>query len=159
MDNQKQLREHLVQLLKGGQAHASIEDAVKGLPFELTGVKPTHVPYSVWQLLEHIRIAQWDIVQFSHKADHVSPKWPDEFWPKNPKPESEKVWHDTLHKIQKDRKQMIDSISDSKQDLYTAFPYGDGQTLLREALLIVDHTSYHTGEIILVRRLLKAWDK
>ncbi len=159
MDNQKPLREHLIKLLKGGQAHATLEDAVEDLPLELTGVKPTYVPYSIWQLLEHIRIAQWDIVEFSHNPKHVSPKWPDEFWPKHSKPESEKVWHETLHKIRQDRKRMIELISDHKHDLYAPFPHGEGQNLLREVLLIADHTSYHIGEIILMRLLLKAWDK
>lgn len=143
--------------LTKGHAHATLEQALKGLPADLRGVVPKGLPYSIWQLVEHIRITQWDIVEFSINPDHVSPDWPEGYWPKEHEPKSEKAWTDSLHKINSDRETFVDLLRKDDVDLYTPFPHGDGQTLLREAILLIDHNSYHVAEIIILRRLLGAW--
>ncbi|ASZ13640.1 DinB family protein [Chitinophaga pendula] len=147
----------LIQLLSKGNAHVTFEEAVNDLPAHLRGIQPEGLPYSIWQLVEHIRITQWDILEFSRDPAHVSPAWPDEYWPAETTPATKQDWEHSLEQIKKDRNAFIALIKDPSTDLYTPFPHGDGQHLLREAVLIADHTAYHTGQIILVRRLLKAW--
>jgi hypothetical protein len=153
----KELVKTLEQFLTEGHAHATFDDAVKQLPAKLRGVVPEGMPYSIWQLVEHIRITQWDILEFSRNAKHQSPSWPDEYWPKETAPDSDAAWKKCLAQIKSDLKEFIGLLKAPKTDLYAPFPHGDGQHLLREALLIADHTSYHTGEIIVLRRLLGAW--
>ena len=143
--------------LNGGNAHASFDDAVRDIPHDLLGSIPNGLPYSIWQLVEHIRITQWDILEFSRDPHHESPHWPDDYWPAQKSPTHAGDWKKSLDKIAADRKAFIDLLHKEKENIYTPFPYGNGQSLFREALLIVDHTSYHTGEIIIVRRLLKVW--
>lgn len=156
-ENGQALIKALTDALTGGQAHATLEDALKDLPADLRGVRPEGLPYSIWQLLEHIRITQWDILEFSTRPDHQSPKWPDEYWPKEAGPDSASMWTESIKKIQKDRDAFVRVLKSPDADLFRAFPHGDGQNLVREAILIIDHTSYHTGEIIAVRRMLGAW--
>lgn len=144
-------------LLNGGNAHATFDDAVAGLSLEDIGKTPDNLPYSIWQLTEHIRITQWDILEFSRDASHKSPAWPEGYWPKETAPADEKTWHNTIKQIKNDLHAFIQLLDDDNNDLYTSFPYGDGQNLFREALLIADHTSYHTAEIIVLRRLLGIW--
>jgi DinB superfamily len=151
------LRTHLLELLRGGSAHAPFDDAVKDMPLDRAGVRPQGAPYSAWELLEHIRIAQHDILEFSRSADYVSPKWPAGYWPKSPAPESPRQWNASVEAVLRDRSEFEALIADPANDLHRKFPWGDGQTLLREALLTADHTAYHVGELILVRRLLGAW--
>lgn len=153
----KELIKSLKELLTGGNAHATFEDAVKGLPVKLRGVVPEGMPYSIWQLVDHIRITQWDILEFSRDPKHTSPSWPDEYWPKDPEPPTEAAWKQSLEQIKKDNQEFINLLEAPGTDLFAPFPHGDGQHLLREALLIGDHTSYHTGEIIVIRRILGAW--
>lgn len=152
------LREQIIDLLTKGNAHVTFEEAVKKLPAKLRGVVTGGLPYSIWQLVEHIRITQWDILEFSRDPKHVSPKWPDEYWPNEAQPHSDEAWSDTINKIKEDKQAFIDLIRLEDNDLYEPFSWGDGQNLLRESFLIADHTSYHTGEIIAVRRLLHAWE-
>jgi len=151
------LRKQLKALLDGGQAHATFEDAVKGFPVKLRGVVPEGLPYSAWQIVEHIRIAQSDIVEFSDNADgsYKEKKWPEDYWPKSAEPPSEAAWDESIASVEKDRKAFEALLR--KGDLVQPFAWGDGQTLLREALLIADHVAYHTGELIVLRRLLGAW--
>ena len=143
--------DELVKLLRGGSAHIGLKDALKGLPADARGEKPEKLPYSIWQLVEHIRIAQWDMVQFSLSADHKSPKWPDDYWVKEAVPADDATWKKSLKQIDDDLAQFIELLE--KADIYKKLPYGDGQTILREALQIADHTSYHISEIIVLRRL------
>jgi hypothetical protein len=154
-----ELRKQLVALLEGGNAHVRLEDAVKDLPAPLRGKVPKGLPYSAWQLLEHLRIAQDDILCFSTNYDgsYQSPPWPEGYWPASPAPPDAKAWDRSLRQIRSDRKRFAELISDPKSDLFKPFPWGEGQNLLREALLIADHAAYHLGQIVLVRRLLKAW--
>ncbi|WP_298735277.1 DinB family protein [uncultured Chitinophaga sp.] len=148
----------LKELLHGGHAHVTFEDAVKDLPPDLQGVVPPGMPYSIWQLVEHIRITQWDILEFSRSEKHVSPEWPSGYWPKEKAPADAAAWKHSLGQIHRDLKAFIALLEQPDADLYAPFPWGNGQHLLREAMLIADHTSYHTGEIIVLRRMLHAWE-
>lgn len=147
----------LKELLETGNAHAPFEKAVMDVPPQLLGVLPEGSAYSIWQLTEHIRIAQWDILEFSRNPDHVSPAWPDEYWPKDPAPPNAQSWKKTLDQIAADKKAFIALLHKAGAEIYTPFPYGDGQSLFREALVLADHNSYHTAEIVLTRRVLGAW--
>lgn len=156
---QKALVKQLVALLDGGQAHASFADAVEGLPEKLRGEVPAKLPYSAWQLLEHIRIAQRDILEFSNNADggYKSKKWPDAYWSKEKAPADAKAWDASVKAIEQDRKAFDKLLTAKDADLFTPFPWGDGQNLLRQALLLADHNAYHVGEMIVLRRLLGCW--
>lgn len=158
-NNQKDtlLKEELISLIQKGNAHASFEDAVEGVDLQLLTFIPDHLPYSIWQLIEHIRIAQWDIVEFCLSAAHQSPKWPDEYWPAAVETIDQQQLENALAQIKKDKKRFFELLKKPETDLYASFSYGNGQNLLREALLIADHTSYHVGEIIMIRRLLGNW--
>ena len=156
MDHEHQiLIAELTKLIEGGGAHATLEDALKDIPANLRGVKPENLPYSIWQLAEHIRIAQWDMLEFSRDGSHESPKWPDDYWPKENGPADDAAWEKTVEQINSDRAAFIELIK--FENLYKAIPRGNGQNVLREALQVADHTSYHTSEIILLRRLLGIW--
>jgi len=151
------VREQIINLLKGGQAHLTLDDTLKGFPEKLRGVKPPGAPHSAWQLLEHLRIAQWDILEFSRDAKHVSPKWPEGYWPTSDKPPTDAQWKKSISAIKKDLQAMQRLVEDPRTDLYSKIPHGTGQNILREALLIADHNAYHLGQLVLVRRLLGAW--
>lgn len=151
------LIKNLKELLNGGHAHATFEQAVKDLPAQLQGQVPEGMPYSIWQLAEHIRITQLDILEFSRDPDYESPKWPDGYWPAEHAPKNAAAWEESIAQIARDRQAFIDLLEAPEADLFTPFPHGSGQNLLREAMLIADHTSYHTGEIIVLRRLMGAW--
>jgi hypothetical protein len=155
MDNHKILIEELIKLLNGGSAHAGFDDAIKGLPKEARGIKLDKLPYSIWQLVEHIRIAQWDMLEFSKSEKHESPAWPGEYWVKETAPADEAAWERSIKQIGDDRDEFIKLLN--KVDIYKAIPHGDGQSILREALQIADHNAYHIAEIIIIRRLLGVW--
>jgi hypothetical protein len=160
MDAQKDsaLRQHLLDLLKGGNAHTTIQDAIRDFPAELRGKRPKGAPHSPWELLEHMRIAQWDILEFSRNPQHKSPKFPDGYWPPAPEPPDAKAWDRSVHSFCQDLQALCSLIADQKTDLYARIPGGDGQTLLREALLTADHNAYHLGQLVLLRRMLGAWN-
>jgi hypothetical protein len=149
------LRRHLVSLLQGGSAHITFNDAVKDFPVEHAGVRPDRSPHSAWELLEHLRIAQEDIVLFSESSEYVQPNWPDDYWPASPAPKSVQDWKASIESVRKDLARFIKLLNDESRDLFEPFPWGDGQTLLREALLIADHNAYHLGQLMLVRRMLE----
>ncbi|WP_426670969.1 DinB family protein [Mucilaginibacter sp. McL0603] len=156
MDKQHEiLIDELIKFLSGGSAHASLDEALDNLPAKLRSVKPDKLPYSIWQLVEHIRIAQWDMLKFSQNEKHTSPTWPDEYWVKETAPANEDEWKNSLKQIDNDRKEFIKLLKTG--DIYKAIPHGDGQSILLEALQIADHNAYHTAEIIVIRRLLGAW--
>ena len=156
-DKDVALREHLLYVLKGGGAHATFEHAIADFPVGLRGKKLKGLPYTAWMLLEHMRIAQWDILEFSRSAKHVSPKWPDEHWPKTAGPPNTSAWEKSIRSFRADLKAMQKLVSNPKTDLYTRLPWGDDQTVLREALLVADHNAYHVGQLLTLRRLLGAW--
>jgi hypothetical protein len=153
------LRRHLLELLDGGHAHADFEAAVADLPEDLRGAKPPGLPHTPWRLLEHMRIAQWDILRFSIDPDHVSPEFPSGYWPEGDAPPDPAAWDRSLEAFRADLRQMKDLVADPRTDLFATIPLGQGQTILREALLVADHNSYHIGQMIAVRRLLGAWEK
>jgi hypothetical protein len=155
-----ELRQQLKALLDGGQAHATFEQAVKDMPAKLQGVVPEGLPYSAWQMLEHIRLAQRDILDFSRNDDgsYHELTWPDGYWPKDPEPPNAGAWQKSVEQVREDRKafeKLMDSVDDT--NFIKPFPWGNGQNLLREALLIADHEAYHVGELVMLRRLLGAW--
>lgn len=156
IDTDKALRKQLVSMLKGWEAHAQFEDAVSGLPAKLRGTKPDGFPHSPWMLLEHLRMAQRDILEFSRNAKHKSPKWPDEYWAKTDSPPST-AWDKSVTTFKQDAQAMQDLIASPSTDLFKEIPWGDGQTILREALLLADHNAYHIAQLVDVRRLLGAW--
>jgi uncharacterized damage-inducible protein DinB len=151
------ITKELIELLKMGNAHAPFNEAIKNIPFEDLGKKPHSLPYSIWQLTEHIRITQKDILDFSANKNYKEIKWPDDYWPKEATPKNEAEWKNSIDEINSDLKTFIELLKADNVDLFTPFEHGTGQNLLREALLIADHTSYHTGEIIVLRRLLGNW--
>ncbi len=156
-DRDNSLRQHLLDLLNGGHAHATFDAAVRNLPIALRGKRPRGAEHSPWEVLEHLRIAQWDILEFSRDAAHQSPAWPSGYWPATPVPPDPKAWDKSVRAFRRDLKAMCDLVADPSTDLYVRIPHGDGQTILREALLVADHNAYHLGELVLVRRLLGAW--
>jgi len=156
-DHDRSLRQHLLELLAGGSAHATFDAVIKGLPPKLRGAKPANFPHSPWMLLEHMRLAQWDILEFSRNSKHKSPAWPEGYWPKNEAPSSSTAWDKSVEQFRKDLKVMQDLVSNPATDLYARIQWGDEQTILREALLVADHNAYHLGQLVDVRRLLGAW--
>jgi hypothetical protein len=155
--SERTMREHVVKLLTGGDAHVNFDAAIENLPAELRGKRPPGAEHSPWELLEHLRIAQFDILEFSRNPGHKSPKWPEGYWPATPAPPDKDAWEKSMRAFHHDLKAMCDLVEDEKTDLFAKIPHGDGQTILREALLTADHNSYHLGELVLVRRLLGAW--
>ena len=151
------LRDHLVKLLEGGHAHATFDAAIKGLPAALRARAPKGLPYSPWQLLEHLRIAQWDILEFSRNPKHVSPEWPAGYWPATDAPPSPAAWNKSVSAFQADLKVMMSLVKSPRRDLFARIPHGESQTILREALLVADHNAYHLGELVYLRRALGAW--
>jgi hypothetical protein len=155
MDNEKELRKHLQKLLDWQDAHASFDSAIEGIPEKFRGVKPEAMPYSLWQLLEHLRICQFDILDFCRNPNYKEPNFPDDLWPKQSEPPTSDAWNKSVaafHKDRNDLKQLASEI-----DLFAKIPHGSGQTYLREILLVADHNAYHVGEIVAVRRLLGIW--
>jgi len=153
----KRLREHVIYLLNGGGAHVRFDDVVKNMPEELRGIRPDGLPHSAWMLLEHLRMAQWDILEFSRNSRHKSPEWPKGYWPPTEAPPNTAAWNKNIQQFRKDLKSMQDLVANPNTDLFARIPWGDGQTILREALLLADHNAYHLGQLLDVRRLLGAW--
>jgi|SRR6266850_4618400 len=157
MTSDAPLREHLRKMLSWEDAHVGFDRAVADLPAELRGKQPSGVPYSPWQLLEHLQITQRDILEFCRNPQYQEKKWPDDYWPSSAAPPSAAAWDDSVRQFREDRKALQDLAADSSIDLFAKIPHGEGQTYLRELLLVADHTAYHVGELIVVRRLLGAW--
>lgn len=156
-ESDKRLREQLLTLMTAANAHANFEDAIRGLSSNLRGKRPKGSPHSPWELVEHMRIAQWDILEFSRNAKHRSPQWPEGYWPQSPAPADGKAWDKSVRAFRRDLKAMCALVADPGTDLYAKIPHGDGQSILREALLVADHNAYHVGQLVLVRKLLGAW--
>jgi hypothetical protein len=156
--NDQSLRDHILYLLVGGGAHAKFDDVIKELPPSLRGAKPDKFPHTAWMLLEHLRLGQWDILEFSRNRKHVSPPWPEGYWPKTDAPPNDAAWNKSVQQFRRDLKAMQQLVSNPKTDLFARIPWGDGQTILREALLVADHNAYHLGQLVDLRRLLGAWE-
>ena len=157
METDKRLRQQISKFIDWEEAHADLSSSVDNFPAELRGRVPEGMPHSGWQLLEHIRLALWDIVEFSRDTAHPSPPWPEGYWPKSAAPPNEKAWEQSVQSIRDGLDALRALIEDPKHDLLAPLPGGTGQTLLRQALLAADHNAYHLGQLVLVRRALDAW--
>jgi DinB superfamily len=155
--DEKALRDQLRHILTWHESHVDWKIVVAGIPVKKRGIRPKGADHSPWELLEHIRIATWDILEFCRDAKHPSPDWPSGYWPKKPAPPSAAAWNKSVKEIERDLEAMARLVADSKTDLLTPIPGGSGQTVLREVLLIADHNAYHLGQLVLVRRLLGCW--
>jgi uncharacterized damage-inducible protein DinB len=151
------LRDGIAKALAWGEARTTFDDAVADLPAELRGRVPAGLPYSAWQLVEHIRIAQHDILDFARNPNYEEMTWPDDYWPKSPAPPNADAWDESVRRFREDRSALEALARDGSIDLEATIPHGSGQTYLREILLVLDHTAYHVGELVVVRRLLGAW--
>jgi hypothetical protein len=154
---EKALRQHLNNALTGHEAHTDWRKALANLASAERGAKPSAAPHSAWELREHVRIAQWDILEFCRDSKHESPDWPSGYWPEMASPPSEAAWDKSVKQFLNETRAMAELVMDSATDLFAAIPHGSGQTILREALLVVDHNSYHLGQFVLLRRLLGSW--
>jgi DinB superfamily len=157
--NDAALRAHLTKLLAWHDAHVDFDAAVSDLPAALRGRVPPGAPYSIWQLVEHLRLAQHDILDFCVNPDYKEMRWPDDYWPADPAPPDDRAWSGALDRYQRDLATVQKLAADPAIDLCSTIPHGSGQTYLREILLVADHAAYHIGQIVIVRRLLGAWDK
>lgn len=157
MNNDQAVRKHLLELLDGAHAHAPFDKVVSDFPSKLRGEVPSGLPHSAWMLLEHLRLSQWDILEFSRNPEYKEMKWPEDYWPKSPVPPSEAAWDKSVKSFHDDLAAMKKLVNDAKTELFAKIPWGDGQTILREAMLVADHNSHHLGQLIDVRRLLGAW--
>jgi uncharacterized damage-inducible protein DinB len=151
------LRAHASRVLDWHDAHIGFEAVVEGIPPELRGKQAKGLPYSSWQLLEHMRIAQHDILEFCRNASYVEMKWPDDYWPESPAPPNAAAWEHSVAAFRRDRETLKELVADPNVDLFAKIPHGTGQTYLREALLVADHNAYHLGQLVAVRRLLGIW--
>ena len=152
------LREHVAKLLAWGDAHADFDRAVRDLAPELRGRRPEGLPYSPWELLEHLRLAQHDILDFTVNPDYAELRWPEDYWPASPEPPSATAWDESVALVRADVAALQAIAADTRVDLLAKIPHGEGRTYLRELLLAADHNAYHVGQLVLVRRLLGAWE-
>ena len=151
------VRAEISYLLKGGGAHVHFMDALEGFPEAKRGTYAQGLPHTGWQLLEHARIAQWDILEFSRNPNHVSPDFPEGYWPKTPGPQTAEEWNDSMYAFRRDLREMIRLVENRRTNLHVPIPHGEGQTIMREALVLADHNSYHLGQLIDLRRALGSW--
>lgn len=159
MDRDQAIREQLLYQLGGGGAHADFDTVIEGLPTELRGKKARGLPHTMWQLLEHMRLCQWDILEYSRRRDHVTPPWPSGFWPEDAAPPGDTAWDESVERFRADLEAMQDLVADPSRDPLEPIPWGEepSHTLMRQAILLVDHNSYHLGQMVMVRRTLGAW--
>ncbi len=159
MNQEEILRDQLAQMLDWGSAHMTLEQAVADFPAEYMNVRPPNVPYTPWQLLEHIRIAQWDILDFCRNSNYQEMEWPKEYWPARDEKADQARWDETLRQFRSDREELKRLATDPSVDLYARIPHGQGQTILREILLVADHNAYHIGEFAVLRQIMGSWPK
>jgi hypothetical protein len=153
----KDLRQHLNYFLSGKGAHVDFQTTIQDFPQDLIGTKHPDLPYTAWQILEHMRIAQWDILEFSRNAGHISPEWPKGYWPDTEAPPNQAAWDHSVQDFQKHLTEMQELVANDETDLIAKIPHGSGQTILREALLVADHNAYHLGQLVMLRKLFGAW--
>jgi hypothetical protein len=152
-----QMREHVRKLLAWEEAHVGFDKAVAGIPADARGQRPAGAPHSAWELLEHLRLAQHDILDFCRNPDYTERQWPADYWPKSPAPPSASAWDASVKQFVDDRRALEAMAADRSRDVTARIPHGSGQTYLRELLLAADHTAYHVGQLVLVRQLLGVW--
>jgi len=154
MDKEKAVREHLLELLDGKSAHIDLESVLKDFPSDKINDKPGGPPHSAWQLLEHIRIAQWDILDFCRNPNYKEMKWPDDYWPRDDG--TKQTWDRSVKLVLDDLQAMRENVSNESTDLFAKIPHGSGQTILREAMLVADHNAYHVGQIVFIKKMLES---
>jgi len=152
MDQEKVLREHLVNLLNGHETHITFDDAISDYDYEIIGKQTLGMPYTAWQVMEHMRITQWDILNFSISAEHVSPGYSEGYWPQSSKPSSPEAWEESIMKFRNDLEAMKNLARDPSTNLYAKIPHGTGQTILREIMVAADHNSYHLGQLLVIKK-------
>jgi len=157
MDSTEQLRTQLARFLDWKEAHAGFDAAVIGIPLQARGLRPVGMPHSPWELLEHLRLTQRDILDFCRHPDYVEPSWPADYWPPSAEPPTLEAWEESAASFRRDRESLQQLVLDPAVDLFATIPHGTGQTYIREVLLVADHTSYHVGQLVLARRLLGVW--
>ena len=157
MTNQTLIRQQLQQLLDGRNAHMTFDDAVANFPPDLINARPPNVPYSFWHLVEHLRIAQWDILDFIHNANYTALQWPAGYWPDPEAQATAEQWEDSLARFRADRAALVALVNDPEVDLYAELPHAPGYTILREILVVADHNAYHIGELAILRQVMDAW--
>lgn len=155
MSQDQALRDHLLELLRSRSAHLDFDAAIKDLPPELRGRKASEGFHTIWQLVEHLRFTQWDILEFSRNPEYVEPEWPKDYWPETETPPDDAAWERSVEAFRNDLQAMKDLVADPKTDLYAKIPWGNGQTILREAMLVADHNAYHLGQVVAVRKILE----
>lgn len=153
MSQDQALRDHLLELLNSRSAHLDFDKAIQDLPPELRGRKAGDGFHTIWQLVEHLRITQWDILDFSRNPDYVAIDWPKDYWPETEAPPDDEAWERSVEAFRQDLQAMKDLVADPKTDLYAKIPWGEGQTILREAMLVADHNAYHLGQVVAVRKV------
>jgi hypothetical protein len=153
------VRSHVLYLLRGGGAHVHFDEVIAGFPVHLRAEVVPELPYRGWDLLEHMRIAQWDILEFSRNPEHRSPDFPDGYWPGAESKPDDNAWNNSVQVFRAELKAMQALVIDPEIDITAPIPHGSGQTLLREALLLADHNAYHLGQMVVLRRLLKCWPR
>jgi hypothetical protein len=156
-DDIKALREHVLYLLRGGGAHLDFNETISNFPVRLRGVRPAKLPYTAWRLLEHMRIAQWDILDFCRNPKYTPLDFPSGYWPRGDSPPNSGTWAKAVKDFRTDLNAIQRLVADPRTDLFAAIPHGEGQTILREALLVADHNAYHLGQLVILRRLLGIW--
>jgi uncharacterized damage-inducible protein DinB len=156
MKQDRQLREQLVKLMRGGQAFRTQTELLQGISLQDTGRQVAELPYTIWQLLEHLRFTQHDILNFCQNPDYEEPEWPDAYWPEEKAPQDQATLDQTLQAIASDLEEMVQLVQDTDNDLFLPIPHGDGQSLLREAMLVAEHNAYHLGQIVVLRRMLQS---
>lgn len=158
MDQDQTVRDHLLSLLRGRNAHMNFDDVVADFPLDQINVKPPNVSYTPWHLVEHLRITQWDILEYVRNPQHVSPEWPVGYWPAPDAAADEAAWGRTIEQFRRDYRDIEALVTNPDTDLYAPIPHGyDGHTILREVLLVADHNAYHIGELGILRQVMGAW--
>jgi hypothetical protein len=153
----EKLREQLLELLRGGHAHMSFDQVVRDFPLDRINTRPPNTPYTPWRLLEHMRIAQWDIVEFIRDPDYESPEWPEGYWPDDEREANEEQWQDTLEAFRSDRRALEKMVTDPQVDLQADLAHAEGYNVLREVLVVADHSAYHIGELAMMRQVMDIW--
>ena len=157
MDTDAEVRKQLRALLTGGNAHMTFDEAVAQFPVDRINTRPPHVPYTPWHLLEHMRLSQWDILDFIRNPQYVSGQWPDDYWPPKDAMADQAIWEKTLASFYADQRALLEILEDPSVNLYEPIPHGQGQTILREIQLVADHNAYHTGEFAILRQVMETW--
>ncbi len=157
MDTDAEVRKQLRALLTGGNAHMTFDEAVAQFPVDRINTRPPHVPYTPWHLLEHMRLSQWDILDFIRNPQYVSGRWPEDYWPPRDAMADQAAWEKTLTSFCTDQRALLEMLDDPAVNLYEPIPHGQGQTILREIQLVADHNAYHTGEFAILRQVMETW--